>query len=294
VNGAVASDLAPRALTVALIGCGHMGGSLIMALRAARRLRHVVGFDREARVMQLARELRIIDEAAPSAAAAVELADVVFLAVPVRALGEVCAAIAPAVRAGAIVTDVGSLKDRVVRVCEENLGDRARFVGGHPMAGTEKSGPEHAQSRLYKGRTVILTPTERTSAAALKFVTTMWQATGAQVVELSPAAHDKAVAALSHLPHLLAFALAGTVDAEAEQLQGLAGGSFTDATRVASSSPAMWAPLLIDNRDFILPWLESFGAKLESLRYALHKRDASALAALIERAGGARKKIVGP
>lgn len=289
----VASELAPRALQVALIGCGHIGGSLILALRAARRVRHVVGYDRDPNVAARAAGLEIIDEVAPSAEAAVGRADVVILATPVRALGEVCKTIAPSVRAGAIVTDVGSLKARVVRVCEAELGDRARFVGGHPMAGTERSGPEHAQSKLFKGRTVILTPTERTSTAALRFVTAMWAALGTRVVELDPDAHDRAVAALSHLPHAVAFALAGALDADPEALVGLAAGSFTDGTRVAASSSSMWGPVLVDNRDALLPWLDAFAARLAELRAAIAKRDAQAVSTLAERAAVTRRKILG-
>jgi prephenate dehydrogenase len=293
VSVAVAVDLKPRALSLALIGCGHIGGSVSLALRAAKRLKHVVGFDRDPRVAERARDLGLCDEVASSIEAAVADADVVVLAVPVRALGEVCTSIAPAVRAGAIVTDVGSLKGRVVRVCEENLGDRARFVGGHPMAGTEKSGPEHAQSKLFKGRTVILTPTPHTSAAALRFVTDMWLAMEARVVELAPEAHDRAMAAVSHLPHLLAFALCGATTAEADQLAGLAGGSYTDGTRVAASAASMWTDLLIDNREAIQPLLEAFRAELTGLQKAIDKRDVAGLTAILERAAKTRKTIVG-
>jgi prephenate dehydrogenase len=293
MTSAVEAHLKPRALSLALIGCGHIGGSLSLSLRAAKRLKQVIGFDRDPRITERALGLGICDEVAPSIEACVAHADVVVLAIPVRALGEVCTAIAKAVRAGAIVTDVGSLKGRVVRICEDTLGGRARFVGGHPMAGTEKSGPEHAQSRLFKGRTVILTPTGTTSAAALRFVTDMWRALDAKVVELDPEAHDHAVAALSHLPHLVAFALCGAATPEAAALAGLAGGSFTDGTRVASSAATMWTDLLIDNRAAITPLLEAFRGQLAALQKALDKRDAAGLLALIERAAATRKTIVG-
>lgn len=278
---------------VALLGCGHIGGSLALALRAADPGLHVVGFDADATAAEEARARGLCDSLAASAAAAVAGADLVVLAVPVRAIGELARAVAHALAPATVVMDVGSTKADVVAACEAALAGRARFVGAHPMAGTERSGPASADATLFGGRTVILTPTPASDAAALAAVTTLWQALGARVVLLGPDAHDAAVAGLSHLPHVAAFALAGAVAHAAPGLAGLAGGSFDSGTRVAASAPAAWVDILLANRTALLPWIDAFAVRVAALRAAIAAGDSAALHALLAEAQAARATILG-
>ena len=182
-------------MRLALVGCGHIGGSLARALRVAGAVKKVIGSDTDARAATRAKVLGIIDEIGPPPADA----DVVVVAVPPRAIVEVCRAL-PA--SDAVVTDVGSVKAQVVAAAEAVLG--GRFVGAHPMAGTERSGPDASDARLFDGRRVIVTPTSRTDPKAVARVKELWKAAGAQVLEMTPVAHDRVVAALSHLPHVAA------------------------------------------------------------------------------------------
>jgi prephenate dehydrogenase len=271
---------------VAVLGCGHIGGSLALALRRYGVARRVIGYD------AAGASATLVDEVAASAAEAVEGTDLVVLAVPVRAIPELAREIAAHTAPGTIVTDVGSTKAEIVAACEAVLG--ARFVGGHPMAGTERSGPASADAQLFEGRTVVLTPTRRTVAVAADEVATMWRAVGARVTSLGPAAHDAAIAAVSHLPHVAAFALAGTLADEASRLAGLAGGSFDSGTRVAASAPAAWVEILLANRAALAPWIEHFAARVEALRAAVVAEDADALAALLAEGGATRRTILGP
>ena len=286
--------MGPAGLTrVALVGCGHIGGSLALALRGLDPALRVIGCDRDAAVAARALELGLVHEVAADVGDAVADVDVVVLAVPVRTIGALAHTIAPSVKPGTVVTDVGSTKAEVVSACEAALAGRARFVGAHPMAGTERSGPDAADGMLFRGRAVIVTPTPATDAAARELVAAMWRGVGARVVELAPDVHDRAVAALSHLPHIAAFALAGALADDAATLAGLAGGSFDSGTRVAASAPAAWVEILLENRAALLPWIDRFAARTASLRTALVLGDAAALRSLLVEAGEARSKIRG-
>jgi prephenate dehydrogenase len=220
-------------------------------------------------------------------------ADFVLIAIPVAQCREMFAALAPALDAGAIVTDAGSTKQDVVRAARELLGARLpQFVPGHPIAGNERSGADAADPALYVGRQVILTPLPETSAAAIKRVEAFWTACGARVERLDPARHDRILAAVSHLPHLLAFAfvaeLAGRKDS-AEYLSN-AGSGFRDFTRIAGSSPEMWRDIALANRDALLTELAAYRTALDALALSIEHGDRAALDAMLARAAETRRR----
>lgn len=278
----------------ALIGCGQIGGSLVAGLRAAGAVGRVVGYDRAAAHGQAARAAGVVDELAADAAAAARGAELVVLAVPVRAAGEVCVAIAGVVAEARLVTDVGSTKLDVVAAAERALPAGTRFCGGHPMAGTEKSGPAAVDATLFRGRLALITPTERTPPEALAACEAMWHAVGARTRRMSPAEHDRAVAWVSHLPHAAAFALAAALDGVADEVAGLSGGGFADTTRIAASDPTMWRDIFLANRAALLGALDALGDELAALRRAVEAGDAAAIEALVARAGAARRRVMEP
>jgi prephenate dehydrogenase len=210
----------------------------------------------------------------------------------VRAAAEVLEAIAPALGSARLVTDVGSTKLDIVAAAERLLPDAGRFCGGHPMAGTERSGPEAADASLFRGRLVLLTPGARTSADARSACAAMWSATGARTLELSAAAHDRAVAWVSHLPHAVAFALAAAVAGVADDVAGLSGGGFADTTRIAASDPVMWRDVFLANRAPLLDALDELGRELAALRGAVDAGDAAAIERLVERAREGRRRVM--
>lgn len=276
----------------ALVGCGLVGGSLMAALRAAGAVDRVVGFDRERAHAETARGRGIVDEVAADAAAAARGAELVVLAVPVRATAEVCAAIAGAVAAARLVTDVGSTKGDVVAAAEAALPDASRFCGAHPMAGTEKSGPDAADAALFRGKLAILTPGARTSDEARAACAALWAAAGARTRVMTPAAHDRAVAWVSHLPHAAAFALAAAVGGVADEVAGLSGGGFVDTTRIAASDPAMWRDIFVANRAALVEALDAYAGELGALRRAVEAGDAAAIEALVTRAREGRARVM--
>jgi prephenate dehydrogenase len=232
---------------------------------------------------------------APSAAAAAAGADVVLLAVPVRSLGPVAAAIAPVLAPGALVTDVGSTKAGVVAECEATLAGRGRFVGGHPLAGTERAGPDAAEPDLFRGKMVLLTPTPATDEAALAEAEALWRAVGAaEVRRMTPHAHDRALAAVSHLPHVAAYALVATLAARGVgDLVGLTGGGFTDTTRISSTPPGMWVDAFLENRAEILPLVDALAERIATLRAAIAAGDGATIERLLTDARAARERILG-
>jgi prephenate dehydrogenase len=283
-----------------LIGCGLIGGSLAAALRAAGAVgQHrgpgaggIVGYDRDARRVEAARALGLVDEIADSAAAAARGAEVVVLAVPVGATAQVCATIAGAVSEARLITDVGSTKLDVVAAAEAALPDAARFCGAHPMAGTERSGPEYADAQLFNKRLCLMTPTERTGADALARCEALWRAVGARPLRVAAAQHDRVMAWVSHLPHAAAFALAAAVGSVADEVSGLSGGGFADTTRIAASDPAMWRDVFLANRAPLLVALDTLQAELAALRQAVTDGDGDAIAALVERARAGRARVM--
>ncbi|MBN8772282.1 MAG: prephenate dehydrogenase/arogenate dehydrogenase family protein [Thiobacillus sp.] len=275
---------------LALVGPGLIGGSFALALKQAGAVREVLGVGRNPARLTVARELGLIDRAADWAEAG--QADCILLAMPVGETEAVLNKLAPHLKAGAIVTDAGSTKANVVEVARAALGTRfADFVPGHPIAGSEQSGPGAARADLYQGKRVVLTPQAETSAGAIAMVRTMWEATGAPVATLEAAQHDRIFAAVSHLPHLAAFAL---VDDLAQRADGdtffrFAASGFRDFTRIAGSSPEMWRDIALANRGALVAELDAYLASLQALRSAVSADDAEALLAIFSRARAARE-----
>jgi prephenate dehydrogenase len=278
-------------MRLAVIGVGLIGGSFALALKAARRVSHVVGAGRSEANLRLARERGAIDSIAPDARTAARDADVVLVAAPVAQFAPVFADICPHLSAQAIVTDAGSTKRDVIAAAREALGAKVgQFVPGHPIAGAEKSGAAAASAELFRNRRVVLTPLKENAPEALDRVEKLWQACGANVSRMDAEEHDAVLAAVSHLPHLLAYALVHEVAQRpnAEQLFSFAAGGFRDFTRIASSHPEMWRDICVANRDRLLAELRLYRAKLSSLEKLLQAADAKALERLFAEAREAR------
>ena len=274
-----------------IIGVGLIGGSLARALREAGYVGEIVGSSRRQAHLQEAVELGVIDRFDTDPAKAVEGADLVFVSVPLGAMGEVFKAIAGALTPGAVVTDGGSAKASVVRDIRQAVGDVPDwFVPGHPIAGTELSGVSASFAELYRGRRVILTPLEQTRPEAIARVRAMWEAAGAQVNEMSVEHHDEVLAATSHLPHMLAFALVESLARLAEQREifEYAAGGFADFTRIASSDPVMWRDICVANREALLTMLDRFNTDLDALRTAVDQGDEITLLRIFSEAKAAR------
>jgi prephenate dehydrogenase len=246
---------------LAIIGVGLIGGSLALALKAAGAVGEVVGIGRGQANLEKALELGVVDRTTRDAADGVRDADLVFLATPVLALPDVAASIAPHLKPGAILTDGGSVKGSVARTIEPLLPPGVHFVPGHPIAGTEKSGAEAAFATLYQGRRCILTPTDRTDRGALELVRRVWETAGSEVVLMDVEKHDRVLAAISHLPHMVAYSLVNAVstyDRYEENILEYSAGGFRDFTRIASSDPTMWRDIALTNRDALLEMMERF------------------------------------
>jgi prephenate dehydrogenase len=275
---------------LALVGTGLIGGSFALALKQAGAVREVLGVGRSSARLAVANELGLIDRAVDWAEAG--QADCILLAMPVGETEAVLKNLAPHLKPGAIVTDAGSTKAEVVATARAVLGARfADFVPGHPIAGSEQSGPGAARADLYRGKRVVLTPQADTHAGALATVRALWQATGAQVETLDATQHDRIFAAVSHLPHLAAFAL---VDELAQRADGdtffkFAASGFRDFTRIAGSSPEMWRDIALANREAVLTELNAYLAALQTLRQTVASEDADALLKIFSRARAARE-----
>ena len=255
-----------------LIGCGLMGGSFALALKKAGLVKRVVGYSKSPTTTERARQLGVIDVEAPSALLAVAGADIVLLAVPVSATEAALKSIKHLVTPQMLIMDVGSTKADVVLAARRALRDQiGSFVPAHPITGREVSGVEHSDAELYSGRQVILTPTERTLTAHLRRAEELWTALGCRVSSMSPEAHDAAFAAVSHLPHLLSFALMHSIihQEQADQFLSLAGPGFRDFTRIAASDPKMWRDVLRANRDEIMAQSRQFQQALHALEKAM-------------------------
>ena len=276
-----------------VIGVGLVGGSFALALKRARAVKHVVGVGRTRRNLAAALKLKIIDEAQQDAARAVRGADLVLLATPVGQMPAVMAAIAPHLPPQAVVTDGGSTKRDVIASARRFLGAHfPRFVPSHPIAGTERSGAGAASGELYRGRCVVLTPQRGTEAGAIRRVRDAWKACGAQVVQLDAAEHDRILGAVSHLPHIVAYALVNALarHPDPQRLFGYSAGGLRDTVRIAGSSPEMWADICIANRDSLLAALEDYQDELEHMRAAIDRGNAAELRRMFERARDVREK----
>ncbi|WP_423599610.1 prephenate dehydrogenase [Roseateles sp. MS654] len=274
-----------------VIGCGLMGGSFALAMKKAGLVRRVVGYSKSPSTTDTARRMGVIDIAAESALLAVSGSDIVLVAVPVAATESTLKAIRHLVRSDVLLMDVGSTKSDVVDAARRALGKQLpSFVPAHPIAGKESAGVLHADAALYQGRQVILTPLEQTKPEMVQKATDVWSALGCQVLKMAPHHHDEAFAAVSHLPHLLAYAYFSAV---AKQPSGrdflsLAGPGFRDFTRIAASDPAVWRDVLIANRQDLLAQSQRFREVLDQMEQAIRNADASALEAMIRQASEGR------
>ena len=274
-----------------LIGCGLMGGSFALAAKRAGLVKRVVGYSKSPSTTERARAMGVIDVEAPSALLAVSGADVVLLAVPVFATEATFKAIRHLVTHDTLIMDVGSTKCDVVnsarRVLRENVG---AFVPCHPITGKELSGVDHADVNLYTGKQVILTPIERTLTVQLQKATALWTAMGCHVETMSPQAHDAAYAAVSHLPHLIAFALMNSITGQAtsQSLLSLAGPGFRDFTRIAASDPKMWRDIMLANREELLIQSRVFKDALAGMEALIAAGNGDALEDLIKHASNTR------
>ena len=280
-------------MKLALIGVGLIGGSFAAALRAAGVVDHVVGFDVVPQAVGQGLAAGIVDRAAASLAEAVSTADLVVLAVPVGAMRAALAAIAGHLPPEALVTDVGSTKVSVIADAQATLGSAfRRFVPAHPIAGGERPGVEHADARLFQNRLAITTPVADTDPEALAATERLWRRVGARLEQLAPDVHDRIFAAVSHLPHMLAFALvemiARSPDADAKFAH--AGAGFRDFTRIAASSPPMWRDVCLANRVALADALDSYRSRLEDLQRAIESGDGAALERLFRVASEARRR----
>lgn len=281
-----------------VIGTGLIGGSFCLALKEAAACKKITGAGRSEDTLKKAQQLNIIDTYAADISDAVKDADVIFVSVPLGAMPVVFEKIASGLKqAGnkhAVITDAGSSKQQVQKVAEQFLADDvSRFVPGHPIAGTENSGPEAAFADLYKNRRVILTPTDKTDAAAVKLVTQLWQKTGAIVETMDAEHHDKVLAATSHLPHLLAFGLVHCLEnlEDIEDVFRFAAGGFRDVTRIASSDPTMWRDICLNNRQPILAMMQRYKEELDMLYNALDAGDGEKLMEVFQHAKQTRDKF---
>jgi prephenate dehydrogenase len=274
-----------------VIGCGLIGGSFALAMKHAGLARRVVGYSRTPATTALALRLGTIDEAADSAAGAVAGCDIVFIAVPVAATEATLKSIRQALEPGVLLMDAGSTKRDVVDAARRTLRERIDcFVPAHPIAGKESSGVEHAEATLFVGRQVILTPLPQTDTALLKRAGSVWQSIGAELRTMSAEEHDTRFAAVSHLPHLLAFAFFSTVADQpaGDEFLALAGPGFRDFTRIAASDPAIWRDILSANREEVLKQSQQFRATLDSFETAMRLGQGTALEALIRGASEGR------
>ncbi|HEY5582417.1 MAG TPA: prephenate dehydrogenase/arogenate dehydrogenase family protein [Rhodoferax sp.] len=270
-----------------LIGCGLMGGSFALALKRAGLVKRVVGYSKSPSTTELACRMGVIDVEAPSALLAVSGADIVLIAVPVAASEATFKSIKHLVTPQMLIMDVGSTKRDVIdagrRALREQIGS---FVPAHPIAGKEVSGVEHADADMYSGRQVILTPIERTLTIQLQKAIDVWSALGCHVVQMSPESHDAAFAAVSHLPHLISFALMNAISGQPQgkDYLSLAGPGFRDFTRIAASDAKVWRDIMISNREELLAQTKIFQRNLQALELMISSGNGDALEGLIEQA----------
>jgi prephenate dehydrogenase len=277
---------------LAVIGVGLIGGSFALGLKKAKAVSHVVGVGRNAANLQLALERGIIDAIAPDPAAAARDADLVLVATPVAQFPAVFASLA---ESKALITDGGSTKRDVIAAARKALGKRiGRFVPAHPIAGAEKSGAAAAKAELFQGRRVVITPMKENARASVAAVEAAWSACGAKVSRMDAEEHDAVLAAVSHLPHVLAYALVHDVAKRnnSAQLFSFAAGGFRDFTRIASSHPEMWRDICLANRDRLLQELKLYANELGSIRKLIDNSDGAGLEKLFAAAREARDKWI--
>jgi len=281
---------------VAVIGLGLIGSSVARAVRAAMPTAQLTGHDVDPAVRETARAMGLVDDVADHVGAAVTDADLVVLCVPVGAIGEAAAELAPDLPADAVVTDVGSCKASVAAALAAALPAGTAIVPAHPVAGTERSGPEAGFAELFRGRWCILTPPDGTDPMAVERVSEFWRRLGAEVAVMTPERHDRVLAVTSHLPHLIAYTIVGTASDLEEVTQGevitYSAGGFRDFTRIAASDPTMWRDVFLQNREAVLDVLQRFSEDLSHLQRAIRRGDGDLLFDLFTRTRAIRRSIV--
>jgi len=281
---------------IALIGIGLIGSSIAHDIKRLGLAKEVVISTRSVETLKRAEELKLGDRYTPSSAEAVKDADLVIVSVPVGASGSVAEEISAHLKPGAIVTDVGSTKASVIAQMQPHMPANVHFIPGHPLAGTEKSGPDAGFAGLFEGRWCIFTPIPGTDEAAIKKLREFWETLGSRVDEMDPEHHDKVLAIVSHLPHLIAYNIVGTADdletvTESEVIKYSASG-FRDFTRLAASDPTMWRDVCLHNRDAILEMLSRFSEDLASLQRAIRWGEGDKIFELFTRTRAIRRSIV--
>ncbi|WP_207482160.1 prephenate/arogenate dehydrogenase family protein [Arenibaculum pallidiluteum] len=287
---------APLFERMALVGIGLIGSSLARAARRHGLVREIVCSARSQTTCDKALELGLVERASTDSAAIVEDADLVVLCTPVGTYADIAAAIAPRLRAGAVVTDVGSVKQAVLRDVGPHLPDGVHLVPGHPVAGTEHSGPESGFAELFEGRWCILTPPAGTNAEAVRRVAELWTRVGSNVEMMEASHHDRVLAITSHLPHLIAYTIVGTAtDLEAStqsEVIKFSAGGFRDFTRIAASDPEMWRDIFLNNREAVLEIIQRFTEDLTMLQRAIRWGEGDVLEDLFTRTRAIRRGII--
>lgn len=281
---------------IALIGIGLIGSSISLACRRAGLARSIVGSARTEQTLNTALKLNLIDQGYPTARQAVAGADLVILCVPVGLCGSISKEISPSLKQGAILTDVGSVKATVVKEISPHVPQGVHFIGGHPIAGTEQSGPEAGFAELFDGRWCILTPEQGANISALEKLKSFWLRLGSHVEIMAPAHHDLVLAVTSHLPHLIAFNIVNTA-AHLERVTNtevikFSAGGFRDFTRIASSDPTMWRDVFLNNKESVLEMLGRFTEDLSVLQRAIRFSDGETLYKMFSEARAVRRGII--
>ena len=287
---------APLFDKIAIVGLGLIGSSIARGVKARGLAGAVAGYDLAPDVRSRAKALGFCDDIAESADIAVVNADLVILAVPVGATEAAVKAIAPGLAQGAIVTEVGSVKAAVIRQVLAALPEHALFVPGHPIAGTEHSGPDAGFAELFDGRWCILTPCARSTEESVEKVAALWRALGSAVETMTPEHHDIVLAITSHIPHLIAFNIVGTAadveDVTQSEVIKFSAGGFRDFTRIAASDPVMWRDVFLNNKDAVLEMLGRFSEDLSALQRMIRWEDGAALEELFTRTRAIRRSII--
>ncbi len=290
------SDTTVQFEKLALIGIGLIGSSIARAARQHGVVKEIVCAARTADTRRVALELGVVDEAYENVADAVKDADLVILCTPVGTYGALTEEMAPFLTKGALVTDVGSVKQTVVEAIEPHIPEGVDFVAGHPVAGTEKSGPAAGFAELFAGRWCILTPSGKSREEAVEKLSAFWTALGSNVEKMDPKHHDLVLAITSHVPHLIAYNIVGTADdleevTQSEVIKYSAGG-FRDFTRIAASDPTMWRDVFLHNKEAVLEMLGRFSEDLTALQRAIRWGDGDALFQMFSRTRDIRKQII--
>ena len=279
---------------VTIIGVGLIGGSVAKALKAQALAGEITGAGRSRETLDTALRLGVIDRIGSGLPQAVDGADLVILSSPVGTFEKIAKEMGPNLKQGAIVTDVGSVKGELVKAIQGALPPHVHYVPGHPIAGKERSGVAEATDSLFRGARCILTPTKKTGAEALETVTSLWKATGAEVLLMDPDMHDKIFGAVSHLPHVAAFALVSAVaelNTGSEEYINFSGAGFRDFTRIAASSPEMWRDICLMNRKNIVEMIDRYQFSLNRIKRAIRARDGEKVTELFRSASDVRRGL---